>query len=250
MYEPRRAMSVHGSPTRHEEGESINANRSIYVWPEQANIDGLANWHAMEHLQELLVQAKRKEQDTVDQINKLLEQWTLDALETRRLLMAIEARVHVSSMVQRFGTKKIPHTSNQWVDCEVKYWHPTGSTVETAKRRSNSVYFMRYSYAKDADSDGIRLFWVVGVRGASSHGNSIGNDREILGIIIDRQKRDGRRKFADMAAAEKYLAGRIKAYDHLFTEENPLVKPEYAEQFMVNGVLLPGYKLAAEKEGA
>ena len=45
---------------------------------------------------------------------------------------------------------------------------------------------------------------------------------------------------------EKYLAGRIKAYDRLFTEPAPPVPKEYAEPFKVNGLLLPGYVIEGE----
>ena len=48
------------------------------------------------------------------------------------------------------------------------------------------------------------------------------------------------------AAMEKYLAGRIKAYDRLFTELAPPVPKEYAEPFKVNGLLLPGYAIEGE----
>ena len=46
---------------------------------------------------------------------------------------------------------------------------------------------------------------------------------------------------------EKYLNGRIKAYEKLFTEISPVIPPEYAEQFRVNGQLLPGYTVEGEE---
>lgn len=46
---------------------------------------------------------------------------------------------------------------------------------------------------------------------------------------------------------EKYLNGRIKAYQHLFTEVSPPIPPEYAEHFKVNGQLLPGYAIEGEE---
>ena len=55
-----------------------------------------------------------------------------------------------------------------------------------------------------------------------------------------------RKTFSDKAAMEKYLAGRIKAYDRLFTETMPLIPKEYAEPFKVNGLLLPGYSIEGE----
>ena len=56
-----------------------------------------------------------------------------------------------------------------------------------------------------------------------------------------------RKVFADRAAMEKYLNGRIKAYEKLFTEISPAIPQEYAEQFKVNGQLLPGYTVEGEE---
>ena len=55
------------------------------------------------------------------------------------------------------------------------------------------------------------------------------------------------KKFADKAAMEKYLNGRIKAYQHLFTEISPPIPKEYADHFKVNGQLLPGYTVEGEE---
>ena len=56
------------------------------------------------------------------------------------------------------------------------------------------------------------------------------------------------KKYADKAAAEKYLQGRIKAYAHLFTEISPPVPKAYADQFKVNGQLLPGYTIEGQEQ--
>jgi hypothetical protein len=47
---------------------------------------------------------------------------------------------------------------------------------------------------------------------------------------------------------EKYLNGRIKAYEHLFTDIFPKIPQEYVKFFTVNGLLLPGYTLETEAE--
>ena len=56
-----------------------------------------------------------------------------------------------------------------------------------------------------------------------------------------------RKVFADKAAMEKYLNGRIKAYANLFTEISPPIPQEYADHFKVNGQLLPGYTIEGEE---
>ena len=59
------------------------------------------------------------------------------------------------------------------------------------------------------------------------------------------------KSFADKAAAEKYLSGRIKAYAKLFTELSPPIPAEQAERFTVSIQLLPGYRIeGAEPEQA
>ena len=56
-----------------------------------------------------------------------------------------------------------------------------------------------------------------------------------------------RKTYNDKAAMEKYLAGRIKAYDNLFTEISPPIPQIYAAAFKVNGQLLPGYTVEGEE---
>ena len=53
-----------------------------------------------------------------------------------------------------------------------------------------------------------------------------------------------RKVFTDKAAMEKYLNGRIKAYDRLFTEISPPIPQEYADYFKVNGMLICSSSLA------
>ena len=56
------------------------------------------------------------------------------------------------------------------------------------------------------------------------------------------------KKFVDKAAMEKYLSGRIKAYQYLFTEIVTPIPEEYANCFKKNGQLLPGYTIEGEQE--
>ena len=75
------------------------------------------------------------------------------------------------------------------------------------------------------------------------------------GVYTNSPNRNGQAKiagqdrkvFPDKAAMEKYLNGRIKAYDRLFTEISPPIPQEYAEHFKVNGMLLPGYTVEGEE---
>lgn len=53
--------------------------------------------------------------------------------------------------------------------------------------------------------------------------------------------------FASREELDKYLNGRIKAHQHLFTEISPPIPKEYADYFKVNGLLLPGYTVEGEE---
>ncbi len=56
-----------------------------------------------------------------------------------------------------------------------------------------------------------------------------------------------RKVFTDKAAMEKYLNGRIKAYDRLFTEISPPIPQEYADYFKVNGCSCRDYTIEGEE---
>lgn len=61
-----------------------------------------------------------------------------------------------------------------------------------------------------------------------------------------KNRRTGAQDLFRQGGNGKYLAGRIKAYDRLFTETMPPIPKEYAEPFKVNGLLLPGYAIEGE----
>ena len=124
------------------------------------------------------------------------------------------------------------HTANKWQD-EDNDRH----TI------SNRVYKMSYHvyentrYDKAAQKSipySYTLSWNIYTNSPHGYGQAkiAGQDRKV---------------FADRAAMEKYLNGRIKAYEKLFTEISPAIPPEYAEQFRVNGQLLPGYTVEGEE---
>ena len=124
------------------------------------------------------------------------------------------------------------HTANKWQD--------EGNDRHTI---SNRVYKMSYHvyentrYDRKAEKSipySYTLSWNIYTNSPHGYGQAkiAGQDRKV---------------FADRAAMEKYLNGRIKAYEKLFTEISPAIPPEYAEQFRVNGQLLPGYTVEGEE---
>lgn len=129
--------------------------------------------------------------------------------------------------LQYLYTPAPEHTSNQWIELE-NGWH----------RRSNTVYAMSYyiemytQYDRKARED-VTDYYIT------------------WSVFLNTQKRNAKKtiagqqskRFDNRERLDKYLAGRIKAYDKLFTEVNPPIPPEYAKYFEVNGVLLPGYTI-------
>ena len=130
-------------------------------------------------------------------------------------------------------TPAVTHTENQWQADE-----NNNHTI------SNSVYQMRYHIYENTRYDreqgksipySYTLTWGVHTNSPDRYGQAkiAGQDRKV---------------FADKAAMEKYLNGRIKAYQHLFTEISPTIPQEYADHFKVNGQLLPGYTVEGEEQ--
>jgi hypothetical protein len=169
------------------------------------------------------------EQAVFDRLCKEAEEWETLAAET-------------ALMDRALTYMKIPaavHTSNEWTEDTYGY-----------KSISNAVYQMSYRIYEDTTYDretkehitkAWYLTWDVKIglpAGMERCGGNIWAPHALAG---QRNKR-----FSDNAAMEKYLAGRIKAYGHLFTEENPPIPQEYAKCFKVYDMLLPGYSVNDE----
>ena len=127
-------------------------------------------------------------------------------------------------------TPHVQHTANEWQ-----------TTEHNRHIRSNRVYQMNYyiyentRYDKEAQKSipySWTLTWSVRTNSPSrTQAKIAGQDRKV---------------FTDKAAMEKYLNGRIKAYDRLFTEISPPIPQEYADYFKVNGMLMPDYTIEAK----
>lgn len=128
-------------------------------------------------------------------------------------------------------TPHVQHTANEWQENEYN-----------RHTRSNRVYQMNYyiyentRYNQEAQKSipySWTLTWSVRTNSPSrTQAKIAGQDRKV---------------FTDKAAMEKYLNGRIKAYDRLFTEISPPIPQEYADYFKVNGMLMPDYTIEGEE---
>ena len=206
---------------RLEAADKMKIERGIYFDTKNADISPLTALPLAE-LVKLREESAVAEQTVFENLKVQASAWEEQAGKTLLFDKAIEyARI-----------PEVKHTANKWQD-EDNDRH----TI------SNRVYKMSYHvyentrYDKAAQKSipySYTLSWNVYTNSPHGYGQAkiAGQDRKV---------------FADRAAMEKYLNGRIKAYEKLFTEIAPAIPPEYAEQFRVNGQLLPGYTVEGEE---
>ena len=206
---------------RLDAADKMKIERGIYFDTKGADISPLTALPLAE-LVKLREESAAAEQTVFENLKVQASAWEEQAGKTLLFDKAIEyARI-----------PEVKHTANKWQD-EDNDRH----TI------SNRVYKMSYHvyentrYDKAAQKSipySYTLSWNVYTNSPHGYGQAkiAGQDRKV---------------FADRAAMEKYLNGRIKAYEELFTEISPAIPPEYAEQFRVNGQLLPGYTVEGEE---
>ena len=206
---------------RLEAADKMKIERGIYFDTKGADISPLTALPLAE-LVKLREESAAAEQTVFENLKVQASAWEEQAGKTLLFDKAIEyARI-----------PEVKHTANKWQD-EDNDRH----TI------SNRVYKMSYHvyentrYDKAAQKSipySYTLSWNVYTNSPHGYGQAkiAGQDRKV---------------FADRAAMEKYLNGRIKAYEKLFTEISPAIPQEYAEQFKVNGQLLPGYTVEGEE---
>ena len=204
-----------------EAADTMRIERTIYFEAKKTDISTFTAL-TVEQLQAMREESAAAEQAIFENLQAQAAAWEEQAGKTLFLDKAIEyAR-----------TPAAEHTANQWEQPD-EYRHV----------RSNMVYKMDYRISEKTRYDKAAgqsipyawsLSWSVYTNSPDGY-----NQAKIAG--------QDKKVFADKAAMEKYLNGRIKAYSHLFTELSPPIPPEYAQHFRVNGVLLPGYTVEGEE---
>ena len=205
-----------------EAAETMRIERRIYFEAKDGDIAPYVSL-PLEQLHAMRKESAAAEQAIFNDLAKRAAAWEEQAGKTLLLDKAIEYT----------RTTVVQHTSNQWQENE--YDRHT---------RSNRVYQMNYYIYENTRYDrekqqsipySYSLTWGVYTNSPNRNGQA-----KIAG--------QDRKTFADRAAMEKYLNGRIKAYSHLFTEISPSIPKEYADHFKVNGMLLPGYTIEGEEQ--
>ena len=203
-----------------EAAETMRIERRIYFEAKDGDIAPYASL-PIAQLLSMRSESAAAEQAIFDSLKEQAAAWEEQAGKTLLLDKALEY----------VRTPHVQHTSNEWQENEYN-----------RHTRSNRVYQMNYyiyentRYDKEAQKSipySWTLTWSVRTNSPSrTQAKIAGQDRKV---------------FTDKAAMEKYLNGRIKAYDRLFTEISPPIPQEYADYFKVNGMLMPDYTIEGEE---
>ncbi|ERK43571.1 antirestriction protein ArdA [Eubacterium ramulus] len=203
-----------------EAAETMRIERRIYF---EAKDGDIAPYSSLPIAQLLSMRSESAaaEQTIFDDLKERAAAWEEQAGRTLLLDKALEY----------VRTPHVQHTANEWQKNEYDRY-----------TRSNRVYQMNYyiyentRYNQEAQKSipySWTLTWSVRTNSPSrTQAKIAGQDRKV---------------FTDKAAMEKYLNGRIKAYDRLFTEISPPIPQEYADYFKVNGMLMPDYTIEGEE---
>ena len=203
-----------------ETAETMRIERRIYFEAKDGDIAPYVSLPP-EQLHAMREESAAAEQAIFNDLSSRAAAWEEQAGKTLLLDKAIEYT----------RTTVVQHTANEWQ-----------TTEHNRHIRSNRVYQMNYyiyentRYDKEAQKSipySWTLTWSVRTNSPSrTQAKIAGQDRKV---------------FTDKAAMEKYLNGRIKAYDRLFTEISPPIPQEYADYFKVNGMLMPDYTIEGEE---
>ena len=205
---------------RLDPADSMRIERKLYFEQDKADISGLSAL-SMEQLREIREESAAAEQTIYEDLKQRAAAWEAQAGQT----------LAVDKAIEYVRTPEVKHTANQWEAAE-----------NDRHIISNRVYQMRYHIYENTRYDREKEQSVPYVWTLSWNVYTNSPDGYNQAKIAGQEK-----KFTDKAAMEKYLNGRIKAYQHLFTEISPPIPKEYAYHFKINGQLLPGYTIEGEE---
>lgn len=188
-------------------GAGLKIDRSIY-YKGDCDISDLIT-KSVKEAESLRDESIGKENAAYEKVLQAVAEWEKSALATKRHKRALEY----------LTAPPIEHTSNQWTVDDYDY-----------KVRSNMVYLMRYRIDKRQSRNGtIKWDIELSVKTQSVQWQSA--------FVLERREKT----FSSEESAQKYIDGKIKAYDYLFTEISPVIPDIDKSPFCVNGVLLPGH---------
>lgn len=220
--EENRNYSVSRYGNRLQHGHKLKIEHILYRT--NMDISTLITLDA-ESLETMRQESINKEQGIYESVVEAAKKWEEQAAATQTIDRALEY----------LQTQGVKHTGNQWVLKDSWF---------NREEISNRVYVMSCNVWEDTKYDRekkqhVPVAWYVTWK-----------VRLNSPIKELREKIAGqdRKRYTDKDAAMKYLAGRKKAYSHLFKEISPAIPFEYKQSFMMHGVLLPGYTVEEQKQ--
>lgn len=196
-------------------GNQMVVKRTTYFDESTADISNLIKL-PLEKLNEMKDKSLNKGREIFECLRDRAQEWEKQSGTT----------VLIEKAIEYVRTANIKHSNNKWIKDDVY------GLFEI----SNPVYAMRYrtyeyTHYDREKRESVPYKWTVSWSVVTNSPSR--NNRVIAG--------QDRKAFKSKEAMNKYIDGRIKAYQHLFTEISQIVPKEYADCFKVNGCLLPGY---------
>lgn len=208
-----------------EEGKYISFTHSLYV--EENNeqylndVENILQLYTKDEIVRCYENAKQSEQEFYEQAKIFLKDWEGFAYKTQLFEKVIGYQ----------SARKPKHTGNEWEIYDANHFYDNNS-------RSNMVY--KFSIGIWGEEGNYYVKWGFYIRSFDVY-----NPYNSYWTHIDGQ---WRKHFAAREKAEQYIKGRIKKYDKYFQEDCPIVPKKYENNFKVNGMLLPWYKVEDDAE--
>ena len=222
MREQKDYYDVYFSGDRLVPGEILKIEHSLSFREDRADISPLTE-KSMDELEALRAAHVEAEREIYEKLLRTVTEWEARAAET----------LLIDKAIQYLKTPAVAHSANRWVESDG--YHSV----------SNAVYKMSYYVYEDTryDRETQRHIPIAWYLTWDMYLLAPGWSHSVIGYQIAGQNR---KCFTDKDAMDRYMQGRIKAYSHYFTELSPPIPKMHANKFCVNGLLLPGYTLAAD----
>lgn len=178
-----------------EEGHKLTLEHHISFDQRHADLSALT-WMPLDRLQALRSKSVEAEKTVFRDLQEATKRWEEQAAQTMILDRAIEY----------VKTPEVQHSSNRWEDTDYGW-----------RRISNMVYQMSYRIREDTAYDHkqkkqVPVAWYV----SWSVSYNVPRRKDPYSSTPSPLASQDNKRYADKAAAERYVQGRIAAYAHLF----------------------------------
>lgn len=215
------AFHVYSHGDELESGRSLKVERSIFPngFTLKQELRILLQNYTKEELEVLRKEYKEKESFIFEKVKLQAEEWTGIAKQVEQLNLVLEF----------LNTSEPEHSNNEWkIEIDGCF------VIHSISNKTYCMWFRMNEITKWREGKEIPIAWKV-------TWSLITNTTTKRVIQIAGQTG---KKFTEKEQCEKYIEGRKRAYKEFFEELQPAVVPACAAAFTVNGLLLPGYRVA------